>query len=64
MKNISALREQIKLAESPEEKEAFEDALSLEVAALKKINSAERATIAATGDLEMDVEAGAKDEDL
>jgi hypothetical protein len=38
MVNVSGLREQIGLATSDEEKEAYEASLRLEIAALKKVN--------------------------
>jgi silicon transporter len=56
--NISNLRELISSAESPDEKHAYETALKLEVAALKKLNEEEQSIrdLSKEGDLELGTE--------
>jgi len=63
MDNISELREHIKLAETDEEKKIFEDAMKLEIDALKSVNKRQSESIRDLGalmgdDNEDDVEAG------
>ena len=70
MDNISELRGHIKLAETDAEKKIFEDALRLEIDALKSVNKRQSGSIrdlrASMGDddVEADVEAGVPVKDL
>mmetsp|Transcript_13460 Transcript_13460/g.27858 ORF Transcript_13460/g.27858 Transcript_13460/m.27858 type:complete len:89 (+) Transcript_13460:230-496(+) len=57
LKNITDLREQIKLSVTEEEKAAFESSLKIEIANLEKTNKEQEISVRKLEELDLDVEA-------